>query len=136
MKIFICASKHFYDRVKNIKNELEIVGHIVTLPNSFDDPLAEEKIKILGHEEHKKFKTEMFELQNKKVAENDGILVLNFEKNGLANYIGGAVFMEMIKAFELNKKIFLYNPVPNNILKDEIEGMDPIIINGDLNLIK
>lgn len=78
----------------------------------------------------------MFELQNKKVAENDGILVLNFEKNGLANYIGGAVFMEMIKAFELNKKIFLYNPVPNNILKDEIEGMDPIIINGDLNLIK
>lgn len=50
MKIFICASKHFYDRVKNIKNELEIVWHIVTLPNSFDDPLAEEKIKILGHE--------------------------------------------------------------------------------------
>lgn len=136
MKIFICASKHFYDKVNNVKNELELAGHTIALPNSFDDPFAEEKAKTLSHADHKKFKAEMFELQNKKVAENDGILVLNFEKNGVPNYIGGAVFMEMIKAFELGKKIFIFNPVPNNILKDEIEGLDPFVIDGDLSLIK
>jgi len=70
------------------------------------------------------------------IKNNDAILVLNFEKNGTPNYIGGATFLEMFRCFDSNKKIFLYNPIPNNILKDEIEGMNPIIINGDLSLVK
>ena len=34
------------------------------------------------------------------------------------------------------KPIFLYNEIPNNMLEDEIEGMSPIIINGDLFKIR
>ena len=42
MKIFICASKHLYNRVALIKETLEKKGHIITLPNSYDNPQKEE----------------------------------------------------------------------------------------------
>jgi hypothetical protein len=77
----------------------------------------------------------MLHEQEEKVRANDAVLVLNFEKRGQANYIGGATFLEIFKAFELGKKIFLYNPVPDNIFTDELLGMGPLVINGDLSLI-
>lgn len=135
MKIFIVSSKHLYHKVEEIKDELERLGHVITLPNSYDDPSMEEKTKAKGKEEHEKFKAEMFELQNKKIEANDAILVLNFKKGEQDNYIGGSVLLEMFKAWELGRKIYLYNPVPNNMLKDEIEGFGPVIIDGNLKKI-
>jgi len=78
----------------------------------------------------------MLKKQSKKVAANDVVLVLNFEKDGKKNYIGGATFLEMFKAWELDKKVFLYNGVPDNLLKDEIIGMAPIVIKRDLSKIE
>jgi len=135
MKIFICASKHLYGHVKDIKDILEKKGHVVTLPNSYDDPTKEEQMKSLGEAEHIKWKSDMLHLQKEKVKLNDAVLVLNMEKNGQKNYIGGATFLEIYVAFELGKKIYLYNPIPENILKDELIGMNPTIINGNLDLI-
>ena len=136
MKVFIVSSKHFYGEVGEIKEALESLGHSVTLPNSYDDPSTEQKSRELGPEHHRKWKAEMFRLQNSKVESNDAILVLNLKKGDVDNYIGGSVLLEMFKAWELGKKIYLYNPIPDNMLKDEIEGLDPIIINHDLSLIK
>ena len=51
------------------------------------------------------------------------------------NYIGGATFLEIYDAFRLNKKIYLYNDIPEGMLYDEIQGFAPIIINGDLSKI-
>lgn len=136
MRIYICCSKYFYDRVAPIKNELEKQGHIITLPNSYDDPFKEEKVKQQGADEHKLWKAAMMKLQEKKVRDNDAIVVLNFEKKGQKDYIGGATFLEMFKAWEFGKKLFLYNPIPDNIFKDELLAMDPIIINGDLTGVK
>lgn len=136
MKIFIVCSKHFYESVSEIKEQLENQGHEITLPNSFDEPFREERMKELGEKEHISFKQEMMKLHEPKVKANDAILVLNLEKNGELNYIGGGTFMEIVKAWELNKNIFLLNPAPKNIFHDELTSMNPIIINGDLNLIK
>lgn len=36
----------------------------------------------------------------------DGILVLNYDKNGIKNYIGGNTFLEMGFAHVLNQKYF------------------------------
>jgi hypothetical protein len=136
MKIFICCSKHIYNKVPPIKKALEEAEHIITLPNSYDVPMKEEDMKKVGAEEHKNWKASMIRLQKEKVATNDAVLVLNMEKNGQKNYIGGATFLEVFKAFELGKKIYFYNPLPDNFLKDELLGMGPIIINGNLDLIK
>ncbi len=136
MKIFICCSKHIYDRVLPIKQDLESKGHIITVPNSFDAPMKEEEMKRVGKEEHIEWKRNMMKKQEPKVRENDAILVLNLEKNGQQNYIGGATFLEIFKAFELEKKIFLYNPIPENIFQDELVAINPIVIKGDLSLVQ
>jgi hypothetical protein len=67
----------------------------------------------------------------------DAVLVLNLDKNGIKNYIGGNTLMEIGFAHVLNQKVFLYNPVPEiDLYKTEIESVKPIVINGDLNKIK
>ncbi len=136
MKIFICCSKYLYGKIPEIKQFLEKAGHQIILPNSFEEPLKEEEMKKISKEEHIKWKSTMIKLQAHKVRESDALLVLNFEKNGQPNYIGGATFLEIFRAWELNKKIYLMNPIPENLLNDELTAMDPIILNQDLTKIK
>jgi hypothetical protein len=135
MKIFICCSKHFYSQIPPVKEALEKAGHEITLPNSYDNPGREDEMRNIGAQDHAKWKAEMLREQERKVKANDAVVVLNFDKNGLSNYIGGATFLEVFKAFEYGKKIFLYNPIPDNLLRDELLGMEPTILNGDLSLI-
>jgi hypothetical protein len=135
MKIFLICSKRFYDKIPPIKEELERQGHSITLPNTFDDQGAEERYRALGHEAHSKWKAGMIKLSLQKITEMDAVLVVNFDKDDLKNYIGGATFLEMYDAFRLEKKIFLYNDIPEGILHDEIRGFDPIVVNGDLSSI-
>lgn len=67
----------------------------------------------------------------------DAVLVMNFDKHGIKNYIGGNTLMEIGFAHVLNQKIFLYNPIPEiPYYKSEIEAVRPIVVNGDLSLIK
>ena len=136
MKIFICSSKYFYKDIPPIKEFLESKGHIITLPNSYDNPGMEDKMRNISQEEHSAWKGEMLRLQKEKVLDCDAILVLNLEKNGQKNYVGGATFLEVYMAFDFQKKIFLYNDFPDNILRDELVGMNPTIINGNLELIQ
>lgn len=136
MKIFICCSKAFYPKVTSIKKELESVGHAVMLPNSFTNPGREAEMHKIGAKEHSKWKAGMLRRQETKIKANDAIVVLNFEKNGQPGYIGGATFLEMFKAFETGKKIFLYNPIPDGILKDEILAFEPVLIRQDVSLVK
>jgi len=136
MKIFVCCSKHLYHKIPIVKEQLEKLGHEITLPNSYEEPLKEEEIKKLSQKEHSAWKGAMLKKQIVKVMDNDAILVLNFDKNSQKNYIGGATFLEMFKAWELGKKLFLFNEVPDGILRDEIIGFSPIILNGDLSKIK
>ena len=136
MNIFICCSKAFYGKVEEVKGQLEVFGHKITLPNSFDNPGREDEYRLQGAKAHADWKAEMLREQNQKIAANDAIVVLNLDKNGQPNYVGGATFLEIFKAFELGKLIYMYNPIPNNLLHDEILGMSPIILNGDLSLLK
>lgn len=133
MKIFVICSKAFYDKILDIKKMLEAKNHIVYLPNCYDNPGMEAEMRNLGKEAHTEFKSKMFKQSEELISEMDAVLVLNFNKNGIENYVGGATFLEMYDAFKLNKSIYLYNPIPEGILKDEIIGFNPIIINGDLN---
>lgn len=135
MKIFITASKFAYDKVAIIKRELESKGHIVTPPNGYDTPDQEAATRQLSPEEYSDWKAEMIREDGRIVAAHDAVLVLNFDKHGQQHYIGGATFLEMFKAFDLGKKLFLYNPIPHGMLTDEIIGLQPIVINQDLSRI-
>lgn len=66
----------------------------------------------------------------------DAVLVANYNKHGIENYIGGNTFLEMGFAHVLNQKLFMVNPIPEMpYYKSEIEAMKPVVINGDLTRI-
>lgn len=136
MRVFIICSKAFYKNIEPIKEKLENMGHKVELPNSYYEKDAEKKSWELGEQEHTNFKQKMFRMSRERIKEVDAVLALNFDKNGKKNYIGGSTFLELYEAFMENKKIYLYNEIPEGILYDEISGFSPIIINGNLDLVK
>ena len=69
------------------------------------------------------------------IRQHDAVLIYNHSKNGIENYVGGNTLIEMAFAHVLNKRIFMYNPVPDMNYRDEIEAMKPRVLNGDLTRI-
>lgn len=136
MKIFLSASKSAYPEVDEIRSALEALGHTVTPPNGFDKEGEEEIARDSTFEAYAAWKAAMIREDGRIIAQHDAVLVLNFEKHGQANYVGGATFLEMFKAFDLGKKLFLYNPIPDSVLTDEIIGLQPVVIHRDMSLIR
>lgn len=67
-----------------------------------------------------------------KIKEADAILVCNYDKNGIQNYIGANTFLEMGFAHCLGKKIYLVSPLPDMpYTNDELAAFDVEVI-GDL----
>ncbi len=67
---------------------------------------------------------------------SDAVLIVNIDKKGIKNYIGGNAFLEMGFAHCLNKKIFLLNAISDMIYTDEILAMQPSVLNGELGRIE
>ena len=57
------------------------------------------------------------------------------EKNGIKNYIGGNVLVELGQTYVNDKKIYLLNPIPDMPYSEEIVSFKPIVINGDFRKI-
>jgi non-canonical (house-cleaning) NTP pyrophosphatase len=68
----------------------------------------------------------------RKIDTSDAILVINEDKNGIAHYVGGNTLIEIAYAYAQGLEIFLLHPVPEVSYADEVRGMQPIILNGDL----
>ena len=83
----------------------------------------------------KKAKEDLIKRYFRIIKDSDAILVVNIDKKGIKNYIGGNTFLEMGFAHVLNKKVFLLNNIPDVSYRDEILAMQPIILNGDLSKI-
>ncbi len=139
MKIAICSSMVFSDRMLQVKKELEAMGHEVFVSKFIDeytDPMLSEKDKEKLTLFHKGEKDAIREFW-KSIKKSDAILVLNYKRRGIENYIGGNTLMEIGFAHVLNKRIFLMNPIPDiEYYKSEIEAVKPTIINSDLMKIK
>ncbi|MCL5410429.1 MAG: hypothetical protein M1324_01090 [Patescibacteria group bacterium] len=147
MKIVICASTIFSDKIIEVANQLEKVGHIVFIPYLTNmikegklnfDQLKKDKETKGDWAYRKGLATEvnMIKRYYNLIKECDCVLVLNYDKKEIKNYIGGSVLMEIGFAHVLNKKIFLYNNVPVMSYTDEILDTKPIVINGDLSKIE
>jgi len=143
MKIAICVSLDFTNRLEEIVNQLTQRGHEVIIPKTAEMILNGEvtleqimKEKENGEIVNRAIKQDSIRYYFEKIKEADAILALNFDKRGIKNYIGGNLFLEMGFAHVLGKKIFLLYEIPDMIYKDEIRAMQPIILNGDLNKIQ
>ncbi len=152
MKITICGSTAFYSEIELTRAELEKHGHQVKIPR-----LALEAPKEFGGgkktyfgqyiEEHGgidafeaghkiwDLKGEAIKNHYEKIDWCDAILVVNHDKRGVAGYIGGNTLIEIGVAFYLKKKIYILHQVSSQLsYKQEIMGMKPIILNGNLHV--
>ena len=134
MKITICSSMAFSEKVLDVKKLLEMSGHEVFVSEFIDSYVGkDEKSKQALTIFHKNTKDAIREHWNK-IKNSDAILVLNYDRKGIENYIGGNTLMEIGFAHVLDKKIFLLNPIPEiEYYKSEIEAIQPIILHGDLS---
>ena len=140
MRITICGSVKFADKLVDIYRQLEKMGHEPVMHEDMfgiADGTAKELIDGFGldHSEIKK-KHNFIKLWHNLICGSDAILVCNFDKNGIKNYIGGNTLMEIGFAHVNDKKVFLLNPIPEDIpYVDEIKAMADLVIEGDLKKI-
>jgi len=136
MRIGVVGSMHHTEKMIELADKLRSLGHDAFL-TKFAEPYIgksdEEKefIKI-----HQKNNNDAIREFWKLMQGADAIVVANFDKGEIKNYVGGNTLMEIGFAHVLNQKIFLLYPIPDiPYYKTEIEAMKPILINGDLNKI-
>ncbi len=124
------------------RDKLKEMGHDAIIHPIYED-LAAGKLpdlmsEIQNDEEHANVKKrfDFIKWYFNSIASSDAILVLNFDKNGIKNYVGGNTLMEMVFAHVNDKKIFLLNPIPRDVSYfEEIKAMADAVLDGDLNKI-
>jgi hypothetical protein len=141
--ITICSSSNFYRQAVEIKAKLEKAGYKVLIP-AVAEKMAETGDYDVSHyktwyadsnDYHKKAK--LIHGHFDEVVKGDATLVLNYEKHGIQNYIGGNVLMEMALAFHFNKPTFILNEVPEeSAYLEEILALAPTVLHGKLEDLK
>jgi hypothetical protein len=133
MKIGIIGSMQFTEKMIETANKLNDLGHetfMTSFAESFVGKTDQEKQELkLQQKDNYDVIDEFWQ----KMQHGEAVLVMNFDKLGIQNYIGGNTLMEIGFAHVLKQKIFLWNPIPEMAYcKEEIESVNPIIVNGDL----
>lgn len=130
MNITICGSMQFESKMTEFKRELEERRHTVFKPNSVE-----------GHaygvgedlDENAKLKRGFIDEHFAKIDKSEAILVVNEAKKGVDGYIGGNTLVEIGYAYSQGLDIFLLNPVPDMSYTNEINGMHPVVLDGDID---
>lgn len=154
MKITICGSIGFYKEMEDARDRLIPLGHEVKIPElALEVPkeFGGGKKVYFGQFIEDKGGIDAFPAGHKiwdlkesaindhfqKIEWGEAILVVNPDKRGLAGYIGGNTLIEIGVAYYLKKRIFVLNPVSSEIrYKQEIMGMKPVILDGDLSKLR
>ncbi len=122
MRIALCSSARFFDRLPAIKKALEEMSYEVFLPSMKDFHHLEETA-------YAKIQYDLIRDHFKKVGQSDAIYVANFDKDGVKGYIGPNSFLEMGKAFDMGIPIFLMKEVPaQSPYRQELIALQPIVI--------
>ncbi|MCX6795684.1 MAG: hypothetical protein NT165_03105 [Candidatus Falkowbacteria bacterium] len=141
MKIVICGSSAFKEKMLEYRSKLSALGHEGIVHPDYEAFVRGEKkelwSQISGGEHYlAKVSQGYIKWYYEAICRSDAILVLNFDKNGVNNYVGGNTLMEIGFAYVNGKKTFLLNSIPEEVsYTDEIKAMVETILDGDLTKI-
>lgn len=140
--IVVCSSAAFFKQALEIGKKLEKMGFAVKLPYTALKMKQSGDYRVETYKTWRKnpknYSRKSWLIKNhlKKVEAGDAVLVLNYEKNGVPGYIGGNTLIEAAIGFHYKKPIYILNPLPGTLVfEEEILGMQPLFLNGDLNKI-
>jgi len=135
MIITICGSIKFIEEMRLVGKQLIGMDHKVYMP-----------VKAPGVDYWEKDNSKrviakkglgLIEKHLDKIEISDAILVVNIDKLRKKNYVGANTFTEICFAHYRKKKIYFLNPIPRqSYILDELQSIDPIILNGNLSKIK
>ena len=112
--------------IPQIAEKMELSGdyRVETYKTWFADP----------NDYHKK--TALIKDHFQKVIDADAVLILNYEKKGVAGYVGGNCLMEMTVAFLHQKPMYVLHSVSDQCaLKEEVMALFPTFLNGNLSIL-
>jgi hypothetical protein len=141
MKIYVLGSNSFMHKMVETTDKLLELGIDAFIHPDYRQLVKGERVEQIkqweaGEKARVKIENDYFRQHYAHILESDGILVINERKNDIDNYIGGNVLIEMGQAYVHDKKIFLLNNIPNNLsYSDEIKALQPICLDGKLNII-
>ncbi len=142
MKVYVLGSAKFMYSMVKARDDLKAIGLDGWIHKNYDllvngqlDKLAEDGTSQENAERKKRF--DYLRVHYKHILESDAVLIVNETKNGIENYIGGNVLIEMGQAYVNDKKIFFLHGMPKDLpYLDEILAMDPICLDGKIENIK
>ena len=128
----------FHKEMRQAQKELEAMGHQALVPKSIElmDTMGYVHPTIDEARVAAKIQHDFIREHFRKIEKSDAILVLNYDKKRIVNYIGGNTFLEMGLAYWLGKKMYLLHPIPDMDYKTEMLAMQPIILGGDISKIE
>ena len=114
MKIYVLGSSHFRGEMVHCKDRLCELDHEGMIHPDYEAFVRGEKQDIVkrwekGERAAIKRENNYLHEHYKGILESDAVLIVNLEKNGIKNYIGGNVLMEMGQAYVNHKKIYFLN---------------------------
>ena len=117
-----------------LQKKLEAAGHQIHMPIAA--PGVDYWAQDGAHRIEAKKGLRLVEKHLDKITESDAILVANYTKGEVENYIGANTFLEMGYAKYKDKKIFILNSLPDHkYIHEELASFEGTVIDGDLTKI-
>ncbi len=138
--IVVCSSAAFYKHVAELAPLIDAMGFEAVIPKTARKMVETGNFDVASYKtwydnaaDYDK-KADLMRSHFDEITAGDAILVVNDEKHGVPGYIGPNVLMEMSLAWYQKKPIYLLNQFPDDSpFEEEIKGMSPVILDGDLS---
>jgi len=138
MKFFIAGSMSFAGKIIEAKGILKELGFESDFAPDTYDCFNNPHLNLNEDLEHCE-RTDIIRACMNVQEKCDAILLLNYPKGGADGYIGSNCLIELGLAYYLKQKIFLLHaPPPSEKARYHVEvtHMKPVILNGDMSLLK
>lgn len=135
-QVIICGAIVAADEIIAAQKELEAMGFAVEIPWGVKRYIGagyQHMSEEARHENKKRH--DLITAYYERIQKSDIVLVVNVEKRGIKNYIGGNTFLEMGFAHVLKKPLYVLNPLPDVSYRSEIDAMNLRVLNGKLSAL-
>ncbi len=129
----ICGSMVFIDEMEDLAKRLEELGYSVSLPQR-----EEQRIDWNGGslDQLAALKKEFVDEHLEKIRRSDVVLLANYEKRGIAGYVGPNTLMEAAFGYALGVPVVLLFDAPDQPCSVELTSVVRMTLGGDIERLQ